>query len=55
MIDQLAEEHGLNRTDYMVRASTGDLRDPIDLETRLVEIDRRLSRMEDLTFAAPFM
>jgi uncharacterized protein (DUF1778 family) len=51
LIDQLAAKHGLTRTDYMVRASTGDLRDPIDLEARFDELDERISRLEGFAFA----
>jgi uncharacterized protein (DUF1778 family) len=39
LIEQLATERGLNRTDYMVRASTGDLHDSIDLDARFAAIE----------------
>ena len=49
-IDRLAEEHGLTRTAYMVRASTGELTDPLDLDAALEEIERRISRLEQFAY-----
>jgi uncharacterized protein (DUF1778 family) len=48
LIDKLAADHRLSRTDYMVRASTGELEDPIDLDERFDSIERRLERVERL-------
>ena len=50
LIDQLADRYGLNRTEYMVRASTGDLHDPIDVDARLGDLNNRVSRLERLAF-----
>ncbi len=50
LIDQLADQHRLSRTEYMVRASTGDLIDAIDVDARFGELSDRVSRLERLAF-----
>jgi hypothetical protein len=54
LIDQLAAEHGLDRTAYMVRASTGELHDPVDLDGRLQAIENRLGRVERMADLGAF-
>ena len=49
-IDRLADRYGLTRTAYMIRASTGELEDPTDLNTRFDTIHRRLDRLEQFAF-----
>ncbi len=51
-IDGLAERHGLTRTAYMVRASTGELEDPTDLRAEFDSIQQRLDRLEQLAFGS---
>lgn len=48
-IDGLAQEHGLTRTDYIIRACTGDLEDPYRFEDDLIKIKARLLRLERVT------
>jgi hypothetical protein len=51
-IDGLAEDHGLTRTAYMIRASTGELDDPTDLHAEFDAIHQRLDRLEQLSFGS---
>jgi hypothetical protein len=53
-IDGLAEDYGLTRTAYMIRASTGELHDPIDLEARFRGIEDRLGRVEHMAGLGAF-
>jgi uncharacterized protein (DUF1778 family) len=41
-IDQLARQHRMNRTEYMIRTAKGELQDPLDLEARFDQIQKRL-------------
>jgi hypothetical protein len=52
LIDQLRAKHGLDRTAYLIRAATGQLQDPIDLETRFEQIEERLARVERANFGS---
>ncbi len=47
-IDGLAEDYGLTRSAYMIRASTGELEDPTDLRAEFDAIHQRLDRLERL-------
>jgi hypothetical protein len=49
-IARLAKQHGLSRTEYLVRLSTGDLEDPLDLRERFHQIEERLARTEAALF-----
>lgn len=49
-IDGLAEDHGLTRTAYMIRASTGELEDPTDLRAEFDAIHGRIDRLEQLAY-----
>jgi hypothetical protein len=49
-IDRLAEDRGLARTAYMIRASTGELEDPTDLRSEFDAIHGRLDRLERFAF-----
>jgi uncharacterized protein (DUF1778 family) len=46
LIDELAKRHCMTRTDYIVRACTGELEDPLELQAQFDSIDERLSRLE---------
>jgi hypothetical protein len=52
-IDELAEEHGLTRTDYMIRVCTGQLEDPYRFEDDLCNIKVRLLRLERVNGVLP--
>lgn len=52
-IDGFAEEHGLNRTDYIVRTCTGELEDPSRFEQRLAGHEIRLIQLERANGIAP--
>lgn len=47
-IDARAATFGLSRTQYMLRASTGELRDPSAVDRELAKINSRLDRLERL-------
>ncbi len=51
-IDGLADDYGLTRTAYMIRASTGELKDPTDLRAEFDAIHQRLERLEQLSFGS---
>lgn len=53
-IDQLTDKHGLSRTDYMVRASTGELHDVIALDARFGAVEDRLARLEHMAGLGAF-
>jgi hypothetical protein len=46
LFDRSAPEHRLNRTEYMIPASTGDLDDPLGIGARLDAIEQRLRLVE---------
>ena len=51
-IDGLAEDYGLTRTAYMIRASTGELADPTGLRAEFDAFDERLDRLERFSFGS---
>jgi uncharacterized protein (DUF1778 family) len=50
IIDQLANQHRMTRTDYMIRASTGELADPTDRQAEHDRLEERVERLEQLAF-----
>lgn len=50
VIDRLANHHRMTRTEYMIRASTGELADPTDIRAELAEriewLEQRLDVVE---------
>jgi hypothetical protein len=49
-IDGLAEDRGLTRTAYMIRASTGELEDPLEIGAEFDAVHRRIDQLERLAF-----
>ena len=50
IIDRLAKHHRMTRTEYMIRASTGELADPVDLDAEFEAIHKRLQSLERSAF-----
>jgi len=46
-IDRRAKRLRLTRTEYMIRASLGEVLDPRSLDERVAELERRIEQLED--------